>query len=200
MQTKKLEAARTNDVVAKQQKKAAVVDDRPSRLFEPSEDKAPTLECRVGFADDGARTLASGAKRRAFARGVVEAFSKAAAPSVAVEARGLDVAMASGKAQLVATVAATGDRAGLAETLEAWKGLLPFSVRSLAAAWVDAPDVAAPLSPQDRAAAYRAELGEAVVSRKAREAEGGGPGRRAREEGKGGWPGRMAREQSEGRG
>ena len=49
--------------------------------FVPSEHKAPKCEVTIGFDDDGARTLSSGAKRRAFSRCCVEAFEQ---PKVAV--------------------------------------------------------------------------------------------------------------------
>ena len=63
-----------------------------ARAFEPAEDAAPHVDARVGFDDDGARTLSSGAKRRAFAVSARCALEeRSSGESVVVETRGLDV-------------------------------------------------------------------------------------------------------------
>ena len=87
--------------------------------FVPSEHKAPKCEVTIGFDDDGARTLSSGAKRRAFSRCCVEAFETP--KPLTVEPLGLAVRVnQEGKPELAATLVITGDRSSIEERVEAW--------------------------------------------------------------------------------
>ena len=97
-------------------------------------------EVTVGFDDDGARTLSSGAKRRAFSRCCVEAFD-APKDDVTVEPLGLAVRVnQEGKPELAATLVITGDRSSIEERVAKWALKVEageITVRGLRAKWVD---------------------------------------------------------------
>ena len=132
--------------------------------FVPSEHKAPKCEVTIGFDDDGARTLSSGAKRRAFSRCCVEAFDTQKA--LTVEPLGLAVRVnADGKPELAATLVITGDRSSIEERVEAWALKVEageITVRGLRAKWVDSDAVLLARPPKHEAqSAYRKELQQA---------------------------------------
>ena len=132
--------------------------------FVPSEHKAPKCEVTIGFDDDGARTLSSGAKRRAFSRCCVEAFEEP--KSLTVEPLGLAVRVnQDGKPELAATLVIKGDRSSIEERVEAWASKVEagaITVRGLRAKWVDSDAVLLARPPKREAqAAYHAELQQA---------------------------------------
>jgi hypothetical protein len=132
--------------------------------FIPSEHKAPKCEVTVGFDDDGARTLSSGAKRRAFSRCCVEAFDTQKA--LTVEPLGLAVRVnQEGKPELAATLVITGDRSSIEGRVEAWASRVEageITVRGLRAKWVDSDAVLLARPPKHEAqSAYRKELQQA---------------------------------------
>ena len=144
------------------------------RAFEPEEDVQPFLDVAVGFADDGARTLSSAAKRRAFVgslKGVLEGLCAAT-----VEARGLDVKVVGKAPQLVASVRVSApSRDGLAGAVDAWRAAAEakaLQCRNVPCAWVDAPKLPAMLAtPRDAgeaASRYRDSLASAVADKAAR--------------------------------
>merc|ERR1719421_621305 len=132
--------------------------------FIPSEHKAPKCEVTVGFDDDGARTLSSGAKRRAFSRCCVEAFEEP--KGLTVEPLGLAVRVnQEGKPELAATLVIKGDRSSIEERVEAWVTKVEageITVRGLRAKWVDSDAVLLARPPKREAqAAYHKELQQA---------------------------------------
>ena len=134
--------------------KAELVNDH----FVPSEHAKPKCEVTIGFDDDGARTLSSGAKRRAFSRCCVEVLGGAG-----VDPLGLAVRVnADGRPELAATLVITGG--DIHGTIEDWAARVEAGnvvVRGLRAKWIDSDAIVQRPPKHEAAAAYRQELQQA---------------------------------------